>query len=117
MKIVQADSSNERKNEGRIYYSNMIGKAAPGVHGKSMYLYEHDSQKNRYYFVANSNENEKGRIVMFDASGELLISQVIEVYKGKNTIELSTYKTSNQTPHLIAVYIDEQLAFMQKLAS
>ena len=99
---------------GRIYYTNMIGKAAPGVIGKSLYLYQLAASESRFFLVANAEAHQSGRMVVFDARGELLNSQLIEVCKGKNTIELSA-TGSGAEPHLIAVYLGGQLAFMQKL--
>ena len=87
MKMLQTNSPDLQAETGRIYYSNMISKATPGVEGKNIYLYEQVQEKNRFYLVANSAENEKGRVVIFDEAGELLISQVIEVYKGKQRAE------------------------------
>jgi hypothetical protein len=52
--------------------------------------------------------------VVFTEGGELLNSQLIAVYKGKNTIEVNTTQ-SHLPPHLIAVYLENELAFMQKL--
>ena len=117
MKLFKTSTSEAKPATGRIYYSNMVSKTAPGLQGKSMYLYQHSEQKSRLYLVANSEENKKGRIVMFDPAGDLLISQLIKVYKGKTTIEVAENSTSLQPPRLIAVYLDEQLAFMQQLAS
>jgi hypothetical protein len=114
MKTLQAKTTNSELPTGRIFYSNMISKAAPGVIGKSIYVYQHGSDQQRLFVVANANENERGRIVVFDEGGELLNSQLIAVYKGKNTIEVDT-RRSELPPHLIAVYLENQLAFMQKL--
>jgi hypothetical protein len=114
MKTIQAKTANGDSASGRIFYSNMISKTAPGVIGKSIYVYQHASDQHRLFLVANANENERGRIVVFDEAGELLNSQLIAVYKGKNTIEVST-KSSELPPHLIAVYLENQLAYMQKL--
>ena len=114
MKSVQAKTTNDSSETGRIFYSNMISKTAPGIIGKSIYVYQHSSDHHRLFLVANANENERGRIVVFDEGGELLNSQLIAVYKGKNTIEVST-RRSELPPHLIAVYLENELAYMQKL--
>src|SRR5687768_2349816 len=113
MKTLQAKTHGDSAS-GRVFYSNMISKAAPGVIGKSIYVYQHASDQRRLFLVANASENERGRIVVFDEGGELLNSQLIAVYKGKNTIEVSTSR-SELPPHLIAVYLENELAFMQKL--
>ena len=101
---------------GRIYYSNMIGKAAPGVSRKSLYVYQPAASQNRFFLVANAEVRENGRIVVFNAGGELLNSQEIKINKGKNTLEIAPGVLANAVPHLVAVYLDGQLAFMQKLS-
>ena len=115
MKTLKANSSIAKPQTGRIFYSNMISKAAPGTFVKSIYLYQHKSDDNRFFLIANAQESERGRIVVFDSTGELLNSQIIAVYKGKNTIEVSTPDDAQLPPHLIAVYLENKLAFMQKL--
>ena len=115
MKSLKAESSKTKSQAGRVFYSNMISKAAPGTFGKSIYLYQHNIDDNRFFLVANAQESERGRIVVFDSAGELLNSQLIAVYKGKNTIEVSTPDNASLPPHLIAVYLENKLAFMQKL--
>ena len=115
MKTLKATSSIAKAETGRIFYSNMINKAAPGIVGKSIYIYQHTADNSRFFLVANAQESERGRIVVFDSTGELLNSQLIAVYKGKNTIEVTTPDDAQLPPHLIAVYLENKLAFMQKL--
>src|SRR5687768_1183502 len=102
------------QKETKLYYSNMVSSSNAQSHHSKIFLYQSYPGEN-FFVVINSEKRCNAKIVVFNPGGDLLSSKQVEVTKMKQRMSITA--ASKSQFHLIAVYLEDKLVFMQKVRS
>jgi hypothetical protein len=100
------------EKKSKVYYSNMVSNSAPQKAGSKIFLYQ-DFPGENFFVVINAEKKCQAKIVVFNPGGDLLSSKQVEVTKMNQRMSIAA--ASKNQFHLIAVYVENELVFMQKV--
>jgi hypothetical protein len=109
--IYKAVTRTTAKNE-KLYYSNMVSSNSTQSNSSKIFLYQ-DYPGENFFVVINSDKRCQAKIVVFNPAGDLLTSKQVEVTKMKQRMSIAA--ASKNQFNVIAVYVENELVFMQKV--
>ncbi|MDP4217556.1 MAG: hypothetical protein Q8927_15250 [Bacteroidota bacterium] len=99
---------------GQVYYSGIITVYVSTNALKSTYL-TRNASGTAMTLVASVASNCRGTIAVYSITGQALWQKGVQLRQGSNAFELPAKKTSHQDVQVIALFIDGQITYSQKV--
>ena len=110
--IYKAVTGGTTEKKAKVYYSNMVSTENSARQNSKIFLYQ-DFPGENFFVVINSDKRCQAKIVVFNPGGDLLASKQVEVTKMNQRMTIAG--GSKNKFNLIAVYVENELVFMQKV--
>jgi hypothetical protein len=102
------------RQEAKVCYLNMVRPSGNVNKDFNLYVAMNEDKENWQLSVLSAKAM-KGKVVVFDMKGDLFHSEEMYITRGQNKIPLPNLNDHLDKVILVAVYLDGQLAYMQKI--